>query len=42
MEDVCYFAGGCFWCMEAVFKDIRGVVDVQPGYSGGDHGKSHI
>ncbi|KJE48686.1 MULTISPECIES: peptide-methionine (S)-S-oxide reductase MsrA [Acidiplasma] len=35
MEDVCYFAGGCFWCMEAVFKDIRGVVDVQPGYSGG-------
>ncbi len=35
MEDVCYFAGGCFWCMEAVFSDIDGVIDVQPGYSGG-------
>ncbi|SMD31515.1 peptide-methionine (S)-S-oxide reductase MsrA [Picrophilus oshimae] len=35
MEDVCYLAGGCFWCMEAVFKDIYGINDVQPGYAGG-------
>jgi peptide-methionine (S)-S-oxide reductase len=28
-------AGGCFWCMEALFKRVPGVVQVKPGYSGG-------
>jgi peptide-methionine (S)-S-oxide reductase len=27
--------GGCFWCTEAVFKDVRGVTDVESGYSNG-------
>ena len=27
--------GGCFWCTEAVFADLRGVASVVPGYSGG-------
>lgn len=29
------FAGGCFWCTEAVFQRIRGVKSVMPGYTGG-------
>ena len=29
------FAGGCFWCTEAVFLEIKGVEQVQPGYIGG-------
>lgn len=28
--------GGCFWCTEAVYTELKGVVDVKPGYSGGD------
>ena len=28
-------AGGCFWCLEAVFEDVEGVVDVESGYTGG-------
>ena len=27
--------GGCFWCLEAVFEEVEGVVDVESGYSGG-------
>jgi peptide-methionine (S)-S-oxide reductase len=27
--------GGCFWCLEAIFDDLKGVTDVVSGYSGG-------
>ncbi|MEN2747665.1 peptide-methionine (S)-S-oxide reductase MsrA [Sphingomonas sp. T9W2] len=29
------FAGGCFWCTEAVFRDVIGVEEVESGYIGG-------
>ncbi len=27
--------GGCFWCIEPIFENLRGVVSVEPGYAGG-------
>ena len=30
-----YLAGGCFWCTEAIFNQIKGISKIIPGYIGG-------
>jgi peptide-methionine (S)-S-oxide reductase len=35
-QEVATFASGCFWCTEAIFDRIKGVVSVVSGYSGGE------
>mgnify|MGYP002630494067 FL=1 len=34
-NSIAYFASGCFWCVEAVFESVKGVGEVESGYSGG-------
>ena len=35
------FAGGCFWCMELTFEQLKGVVNVESGYCGGSKSTAH-
>jgi peptide-methionine (S)-S-oxide reductase len=35
MSQTATLGGGCFWCLEAVYRELRGVTRVQSGYTGG-------
>jgi peptide-methionine (S)-S-oxide reductase len=35
MNELATLAGGCFWCLEAVYEQLKGVEKVESGYSGG-------
>ena len=41
-EEQAILAGGCFWCTEAVFKDLIGVSAVESGYVGGHVDQSDL
>lgn len=34
-KEVLTVGGGCFWCIEAIFQQVKGVTDIVSGYSGG-------
>ncbi len=34
-DEIATLAGGCFWCLEAVFTELKGVTSVESGYAGG-------
>ena len=34
-KEIVTLGGGCFWCIEAIYKELKGVIDVVSGYSGG-------
>lgn len=36
MTQVATFGGGCFWCIDAAFRRVKGVLKVESGYMGGD------
>jgi len=36
MKSIIYLGGGCFWCLESVYKKVVGIVSITPGYIGGD------
>jgi peptide-methionine (S)-S-oxide reductase len=40
-EQTAVFAGGCFWGVDAVFKHVKGVLNVESGYAGGDAATAH-
>jgi peptide-methionine (S)-S-oxide reductase len=40
-EETAVLSGGCFWGIQAVFKHVKGVIDVKSGYSGGSAATAH-
>jgi peptide-methionine (S)-S-oxide reductase len=36
MNEIATFGGGCFWCLDAIFRRTKGITKVTSGYSGGD------
>jgi peptide-methionine (S)-S-oxide reductase len=35
-HEAAVLGGGCFWCTESIFKELKGVIGVMPGYAGGE------
>jgi len=37
MNSVIYLGAGCFWCIESVYKKVKGIISITPGYMGGSN-----
>jgi peptide-methionine (S)-S-oxide reductase len=35
-QEIATLGGGCFWCLEAIFDDLKGVLEIVSGYTGGE------
>ena len=34
-HEIATLAGGCFWCLEAVYLEVNGIIEIVSGYTGG-------